>query len=90
MNTPIVESLGYLLMLREENEAKAQKEDVERWISFLSAVNSHPEADPKAKNNFMKLIEPKMKNNSDINPIPQYETDIDLLKKLKEQQRGGK
>lgn len=93
LNTPIVESLGYLLMLREENEAKAQKEDMERWISYLSLVNSHPPTDAneaKARNNFVKLIEPKIKNNSENNPVPKYETDIDLLKRLKAQQGGGK
>ncbi|MCK1982233.1 MULTISPECIES: hypothetical protein [Peribacillus] len=77
-------------MLREENEAQAQKEDMERWISFFSLINSHPEADAKARTNFMKLIEPKPKNNPVHNPVPKYETDIELLKQLKAQQEGGK
>ncbi|MED3758947.1 hypothetical protein P4555_07740 [Peribacillus frigoritolerans] len=38
LKAPVIESLEFLLLLREKNEVKVQKEDVDRFISFLSAV----------------------------------------------------
>ena len=89
LQAPIVETMGYLLLLREENRTLAKKEEIDRWITYLSLVNSHPEVDSKARENFMKMIEPKTENNPVHNPVPKYETDIDLLKRLKAQQEGG-
>lgn len=84
-----MESLGYLLLLKEENELKNEKEEADKWINFMSMHYAHPETGKEGRNNFIKLIEPKQKYDPIKNPIPEHDWDLNMLTRMKEQQERG-
>lgn len=89
---PIIETLGYLLMLREENEAKAEKENIKVWLDFLSRVNSHPLPEgatsehKRNRQNFIDSIKPK-ESMTALNK--EYQWDFNKLEQMKAMQKGG-
>lgn len=93
LRAPIVETLGHLLMQRKENEAKQEKEDVERWIQYLMLIHSKPlsKDDPpekkKGREEFVDSIRPKLKNVS-LAPAPKFDWDMSQMERLKAMQGG--
>lgn len=86
---PILETLGYLILLKEENELKHDKDMTDKWIHFLSVYHAHPRTDADARKKFMKTIEPQMRYDPVKNPIPVHDWDMEELKRLKELQERG-
>lgn len=90
LSAPIVETLGHLLMQRKEQEAKREKEDVERWINYLMLIHSKPlsrDDTPEIKKNreeFVESIRPKAK----AAPAPKYDWDVSQMERLKAMQGG--
>lgn len=87
LKTPMVELLKYMELSNEEEEMKAEKDKMERWLDYLSLVHSNPLGDEKARKKFIELIKPDKVNSKEI---PKYETDVSLLQRLKASQEGGK
>lgn len=91
LNAPILETLGYLLMLRKENEEKAEQEEVKLWVDFLSRVHSHPlpeGATSEHKRNrqtFIDSIKPKERMESP----KEYQWDFSQLEQMSAMQKGG-
>jgi hypothetical protein len=79
-----------MLLERDEEDMKAKKEEIDRWMQFQSMLHSHPMSNPDARKKFMKTIEPKVEDSdSKAFPDKKYETDIELLKRMKASQEGG-
>lgn len=72
----------------EREQEKAKKEEIDRWLNFLSMIYAHPISNKEARKKFMDLIKPKIQEASPTTS-KKYETDIELLKRLKEMQEGG-
>ncbi|WP_342835606.1 hypothetical protein [Priestia sp. SB1] len=92
LKLPLREALGHMSLLKDKDEMEAKNKEFERWINFLSLAHSHPlQTDDsevkKARNQFIELIKPKVKAGSKADK--RFETDIELLKKLKAEQEGG-
>lgn len=73
---------------KEKDDSQSKKEEIERWFNFMSMLHAHPMSDKDARKKFMDLIDPKI-GESAPNPNKTYETDIDLLKRMKAMQKGG-
>lgn len=69
---------------KEMDEAQAKKEEMNRYINFMSMFHAHPMSDSNARKKFIDSIKPETKQE-----IPHYETDIELLKRYKAMQKGG-
>lgn len=83
----MMELLKYVELSNQEEETKAEREKMERWLDYLSLVHSSPFGDGEARKKFVDLIKPDSVGSKEI---PQYETDIKLLERLKAAQEGGK
>lgn len=77
METPLVEALKHYVM-------EKQKEQGDRYLSFLSMFYANPMVKADERKKFMETIKPKTKRTSVA-----YETDIEQLKRLKAMQEGG-
>jgi hypothetical protein len=90
LGTKLRELLGHMLLEHDEEDMKAKKEEIDRWMQFQSMLHSHPMSDSQARKKFMKTIEPKIEDpSSKAFPDKKYETDIELLKRMKASQKGG-
>ncbi len=88
LKAKLIELLKYMEFEKEEEEAKIQKEKMDRWFNFMSMLHAHPMSDKQARKKYMDLIDPKIENSTpNINKT--YETDIELLKRMKALQKGG-
>lgn len=70
---------------KEKEEFKLKKDETDRWINFLSALYANPFANADGRKAFMESIKPTNTEQE----IPKYETDVELLRRLKEGQEGG-
>jgi len=86
LKTPFIELLKHMELLLQKEEAEGKKEEIDRWLDFLTSMYSHPFTDPKERKKFMELIKPE---NVTEKEIPKFETDLKLLEQLKAMQGGG-
>jgi hypothetical protein len=87
LKAPVVELLKYMELHKEEEENKAKKEKMDRWLDYLSLVHSHPLGDADGRKKFIDLIKPDTVSSKDA---PHYETDFEQLERFKAMQEGGK
>ncbi|MCM3651334.1 hypothetical protein [Metabacillus litoralis] len=73
---------------KEQDESQIKKEEIDRWFNFMSMYHAHPMSDHNARKKFMDSIDPKFENTTP-NPNKTYETDLDLLRRMKAMQNGG-
>lgn len=57
MRTPVIELLGLMVLKQEEDEAKGEKEQYDRYINFLSMHHIHPPQDDKQEKSREKFGE---------------------------------
>lgn len=83
----MVELLGHLELMMQEEKATVREKEYERYLSFLSSIFASPYADDQARKEFVQSIMPKT---SEEQPqIQKQEWDFEMLEKLKSKQRGG-
>lgn len=83
----MTELLKYIELSNQEEEMKAEKVKMDRWLSYLALVHSSPWGEAEARKKFIDIIKPDSVGNKEI---PQYETDLKLLERYKAMQEGGK
>lgn len=90
LSTDLMEALGHMCISKDEEEARNKKDEVDRYINFLSMVHSHPtegKEAARAREEFMKMIKPKDKNTQRTEKP--FEWDHDLIERRKLKQKGG-
>lgn len=80
----LMEALGHMCLLKDEEENKKNVAEMNRYLEFLAMVHANPPQDnkqAKAREAFERNIKPKAIQKMQE---PKKETDIELLRKLKE------
>lgn len=88
----LLEALGHMCILKDEEEAKEKREHADRYFSFISKLYSHPpeslnEKMRKGQTEFFEELRSKLPSA----PTPQFDWDFSIIEEnTKEQMKGAK
>jgi IMP dehydrogenase/GMP reductase len=88
LKAPIMELLGQMLLHKEEEEAKREKEAYDRYMNYQCMRNSHPTQDEKqakAQDDFAKSLLP---NGNKVGKKAMPTTDYNKLSKYRATQKS--